>query len=309
MNDTARRRVIAGTMAALLLVGALVVVPTHAIAPHRADFTSVLAIYETPTLITEANSFTVAMQLASAANINRTFFTFCLLTSSRCFQPVMMEPHPGGWWIGTTKPMSSYSGMNVGVRAGFNISIIYNDSYADVQYEPALPNVFANLTIGQEVGNVNMFAITVGQFVYPLGGRVVDATTGAGLAGATVAVTPGNVSSTVTNATGSYAFPGLPNGTYNLSVTKTGYGTQKLQVAIAGGSAFQNVQLTASSSTPPPSHPPASANFFTTSLGLGVLALIVIAAITGILLVARQRRRSRGGSPPPTTGSSGGPAT
>lgn len=282
----------------VLAVGllALTAIPVAGAVPPRAASysTTVLYITQTPSLITEQDRFTIAMDLASSANIDQVYFTFCQLTSSVCYLPVSMLRTTGNLWVGTTGPMTHYNGMNVGVRAGYNITIEYNDT--TVQNEPAVPNMFGNLTVAQSVTGEYMYQITVGQFTYGLSGRVVDSVTGAAVPGAAVSVNATNVSATTTDANGAYSFPALPNGTYTLNVTKAGYPKESLAVSIAGGAATKNVTL--SGTVPPPPAKKTNATSLLSGPVVYLIAGIAIAAILGVILALMLRRRGPRADPP-----------
>src|SRR5215472_16772091 len=97
-----------------LLVGALLLAGLAVPAtPHRPDASGpqVLALYQSPANITEQSAMTVALQVADPVGIAHVWFTFCQLTSSVCYLPITMNPQPGNWNVGTTYPMTDYSGM------------------------------------------------------------------------------------------------------------------------------------------------------------------------------------------------------
>jgi Carboxypeptidase regulatory-like domain len=287
-------------VALLLLVGALLGsgLSTQS---ARASPASVLAIYQTPGLITPQGAFSVALEVSDATNIQQVYFTFCQLTSSVCYRPVVMAPQSGGWFEGTTSPMTSYPGMSNGVRAGYNITIVFNDN--TTFSEPSLPNTFSNLTIATTVTGEYMFEITVHSLVYALSGHVYDSATGRALSGATVNVTPGNVSPAITDAHGAYAFTNLTNGTYAISVSAPGYVASNSTVAIAGQNAVKELSVAPRGGGPP--HGSGSSGgplgFFATPLGIAALAAVAVVALIGSLVGLRRSRRSKvaAGAPPP----------
>jgi hypothetical protein len=205
----------AAVLGAVMLLGAL---PGGA-AAHAAPLgavSNVLMIYQSPTVVTEHDAFTVFMELDNTSNIHQVYFTFCQITTPLCYLPIVMTPDGPHWFEGTTKPMTSYHGMAPGVRAGYNITVLFNDSTNIT--EPSLPNPFTNLTVTDTITGELVFEITVGNPIYGLSGHVYDSATGAPLSRANVALTPGS-NTTTTNASGAYAFSGLANGSDTLTVT------------------------------------------------------------------------------------------
>ncbi len=269
-----------------------------------ATSTGVLSIDQTG-YITEQGSFTVSMQVASSTNIHFVYFTFCQLTSSVCYLPVTMLPQAGNWFVGTTNPMSSYHGMTVGVKAGYNITIVFNDN--STQTEPAMPNAFTNLTIAQTVTGEYMFEMGVSPDIFGLSGVVRDAVTATAIAGATVTLTSGNTTTTTTDGSGAYSFSGLVNGTYSLTIADPGYHLLSKSVTIAGQSTVQNVTISSDSSSSGGSGTGSSGNGGSTVfLGLTLWQIVlpvvlVIGAIIGYLLL-RRRKASRPSPPAPSAG-------
>ncbi|MCI4331015.1 MAG: carboxypeptidase-like regulatory domain-containing protein [Thermoplasmata archaeon] len=209
----------------------------------------VLAIYQS-NYTTEHDNFTVSLEVTNAADISYVYFTFCQLSSPLCYLPVFMTAHGTNWFVGTTHSMSSYHGMTVGVRAGYNITIEYaNNSTLN---EPAVPNPFSNLTIAQSVTGEYMFQMTVRNQLFALSGVVTDQATGAPLPGAMVTASPGNNSTATTGANGAYTIPGLLNGTYKLSVSDHGYRAANQTVVIAGQDLVENIPI--ANATPSASH-------------------------------------------------------
>jgi hypothetical protein len=259
---------------------------------------NVLAIDQS-TYTTEQSNFTVSLQVANSTGIQFVYFTFCQLSSPLCYLPVAMTPHGGNWYSGTTKPMTQYSGMTVGVRAGYNITIEYSGNVNLT--EPAVPNTFTNLTIASSVTGEYMFQMTVMNQVYGLSGLVTDSVTGAGIAGATVSLSGGNISTATTTSAGAYSFAQLPNGSYSLSVSERGYGDQVEYVSIDGQSAVRDVALVNPNESPAGTgsqNHATSAPFYSSPMGLGLLAAIPVIAIVAVALAVRASRRK--GAPPPT---------
>ena len=208
-----------------------------------------VAIDQTPS-VTEQSTFTVAMQLSSSTNVQLVYFTFCQITSPVCYSPVRMTAQGSNWFSGTTLPMSSYPGMRPGAVAGYNITIEYTDN--STFSEPALPNVFGNLTVVDSVSGQYEYRMSVEPLVFALSGVVTDGASGAPVVGAVVAMSPGT-NSTVTSAMGMYDFPGLTNGTYRLLVTASGYDLQNATVDVSGQNATHDFALVnATRSTGPP---------------------------------------------------------
>lgn len=291
-RDGGPRRARAATLvAALSLLIPLVGLAAGQAAPH-AYSVQVVAIEQSRNL-TAQSTMTISMQVASAANIQFVFFTFCQLTSPVCYTPVVMAPHASNWYVGTTNPMTNYSGMRPGVQAGYNITIEFTDNSTFT--EPRLPNAFSNLTVVSSVSGEYMFEVTVRPQVFTLGGVVTDSVTGAGITGATVSLAPGG-NSTVTSGTGAYAFDNLFNGTYTLSVTVSGYNSSAATVVVAGQSQVKDFAL-----TNPNDHakPPSS----TGRSGLAALFsgptlyAIVGGAVAAGALVALWATRSRNSGP------------
>lgn len=264
-----------------------------------------LAITQSPGLITEQSALTVSMELASTTNVVQVWFTFCQLTSSVCYTPVTMNPTGGNWYVGVTKPMSSYNGMNPGVRAGYNITIVYLDN--STFSEPAMPNSFTNLTVAKTIVGSFEFEMMVSNPVYGLAGHVSDGSNGSAVSGANVTVRSANVTnSTSTDAAGNYAFAGLPNGTYTLTVTENGFPSTSKTVVVAGHNAELNVTLAAPGSSGPGASQPAG-NLLGSMYGWAVVgAIVIVAAVVAALLAVRSRRKA---TRPPSGGAGGGSAT
>ena len=264
-----------------------------------AGSSSVVLAIQQSDYTTEHDNFTVSVQVASTAGIQFAYFTFCQLSSPVCYLPVSMVQQGTNWLVGTTKAMTSYPGMVEGVRAGYNITIVYNDN-SNVT-EPTVPNPFANLAVTTSVTGEYMFSMTVSPQVYGLTGVVHDAATGAGIAGANVTITPGNLPSTQTSSTGAYSFSGLVNGTYSLSVSEGGYQSATETVAIAGQPVVKDVALANSSTNPNPGGTGLPSEFAGTTLL--VIGLLIAAVVTAVAVVM-WRRRNRGDRRPPAEGDS-----
>ena len=293
--------VVAGAVLLLLLVAAGG--GATAAAPHPA-LANVLEIDQTSQIV-ETGNFTVSMEVASAADISFAFFTFCQLSSPVCYSPVAMTHQSGDWYAGTTKPMTSYPGMTVGVQAGYNITIDYTNGTN--QTEPQFPNQFTNLTVATEVTGEFLFEMTVSPSSYGLSGVVINAVTNVGIPGATVTLSAGNTTPVTTNASGGYTIGGVPNGNYTLSVSDSGYLTSNQSVEIANGNAVANVPLyTPGSGGPPPQGGHSSSSGINAwfgghgdlAVGGVVIALLVVTA--GLLLWRRRATR-----PAPSSESSG----
>ncbi|MCI4341441.1 MAG: carboxypeptidase-like regulatory domain-containing protein [Thermoplasmata archaeon] len=259
--------------------------------------------------VTEQGNFTVTMEVASTANIQFVYFTFCQLSSPLCYRPVVMTLHGQDQYVGTTNPMYDYNGMTVGVRAGYNITIEYASGVNAT--EPTEPNPFGNLTIAQSVTGEYMFQMTVMNQLYRLSGVVTDSATGQGISGARVTVSPGNDSPTTTNSVGAYSFPSLPNGTYTVSATASGFPTSNSTVPISGGDTVKDITMQGGSINHPSSgNKAAGGNFLTTPLGLGLVVGVPAVIVAGALMAVTKSRKAKkdsrptaarpeAGSPPP----------
>jgi hypothetical protein len=290
-----------------LLVLAVSLGGAHAAAARPASV-SVLALNPTTT-VTEQSTFSLAMHVSDATHIQFAYFTFCQLSSPVCYMPVAMTDQGGNWFVGTTKPMTSYPGMTLGVRAGYNVTIQFTDN--TTQTEPTVPNPFGNLTIAQSVTGEYMFQMTVSEPPFVLSGVVSNAVTGTPLSGATVSIAPGNGTVVTTNATGTYSFWGLANGSYTVSAAAAGYVTTTHAVVIAGKNIEQNLSIPTTSSSP--SNTGGSGSHKGAMLGpitaanVWVLAVVVAAVVVllALLLLLRRRGRSARPAPPDGTGAGG----
>lgn len=268
----------------------------------RASSTSVVTIYQS-TYVTEQENFTVWMQVGNTANIQFVYFTFCQLTNSQCYLPVIMKPHGGGWYVGSTNPMSTYHGMTVGVQAGYNITIDFTDN--STQVEPTYPNPFTNLTLGQTLTGEYMFVMSVSPNVYGLSGVVDDAATGAAVAGASVTLAPGGLTTT-TSSSGAYAFSQLVNGSYTVSVSGAGYRNISQPVTIAGGNAVQNIEVSSSSASPGgggTSNGGLLSVFSGPNAWMVIVPVVVVVVAAGAGLALLRRRRQGPRPPAPEQGS------
>ncbi len=256
----------------------------------------VVAIWQSG-YITEQGNFTVSMELSNVTGIQFVYFAFCQLSSPVCYQPIVMTLHGTNLYVGTTDRMSSYDGMTEGVRAGYNITIEFADN--STLREPNLPNAFSNLTVAQEVGGENMFEMTVSPQLYGLSGIVTNSVTGAAIAGASVALSPGNQATATTTASGAYTFSGLLNGTYSLSVSYPGFTNDTQSIAISGQDLVKDLSLSNSSSGSKTTGGGGSSSLpgGTTLWLVLALVVIVIAVVAGLLVV----RRRKPTAPPPSS--------
>ena len=300
-----RRRVLAAAALAGLILLALPVPPAHA-QPRPAASGEVLAI-EQSSYVTEQQNFTVSMQVTDPANISLAYFTFCQLTNSLCYAPVRMTLQNTNWFVGTTKPMSSYRGMVVGIAAGYNITIDHTNNVNTSL--PAMPNAFGNLTVATTNVGWYMFQMTVGPQLFGLRGAVHDGATGSAVSGATVTLTalasatingsgayPAATNETTTNASGGFAFTCLVNGSYTLTVTAAGLPTSNETVQISGNDAVHNVALITSSSGQPVQGGSAGLFGGLSATLIAVIVVVALAALAGGLLLMKRRRG------PPTQG-------
>jgi Carboxypeptidase regulatory-like domain len=248
---------------------------------------------------TEQDNFTVSLEVANTAGIQFVYFTFCQLSSPVCYLPVSMALQGTNWYVGTTKPMTSYLGMTVGVRAGYNITIVYSDNQNVT--EPTVPNPFGNLTIAQSVTGEYMFQMTVSPSVYALRGVVADSATSTGISGARVSLTPGTHLAITTGSTGAYSFPGLLNGTYTVSVSQHGYQTINASVAIAGRDAVKDISLANDSSllNHHGSRPSGMWGLFNPFVGVGpwVIAAVLVGVVALVAFAIMRKRKPKGDSP------------
>ena len=287
------------SLVAVLLVGGL----SGAAAAPRPHVTAarVLAITQSPMTVGETDTVTVSLQVNDTSNIQQIYFTFCQLTSSRCYLPVVMTPQASNWFVGTTEPMTAYPGMNPGVSAGYNITLLYTDN--STSFEPSVPNAFSNLTLATTVTGEYVFKVTVATPTYGLSGRVYDSASGSGVAGATVSLSPGNATAVTTDATGAYAFAPMPNGSYTIWVNRSGYLNSSLSVLITNASVVKDVGLTASAVPKAHTEPQSPFGFLSTPVGmLAIVALLVVVAVV-VIALARRGRSRRGGPASPPSGS------
>ncbi|MCI4358293.1 MAG: carboxypeptidase-like regulatory domain-containing protein [Thermoplasmata archaeon] len=278
--------------AALLLVG---IGGAFAQAPKGAPTVVVQAINQS-SRITEHDSLTVSIEVASTANIQLVFFNFCRLTESVCYAPVIMSQQGSNWFVGTTKPMSSYRGMAVGVSAGYNITLQLTNNVNVT--EPGLPNAFTNLTVAESVvPGYYYYKMTVANPLFALSGMVYDSTTGHALAGATVSLLPGS-NTTTTSAAGAYSFSGLLNGSYTVSVSEHGYRSSSTTVAVAGSDAVADLRIT-NSTLPVSNHGTAGSKWWSSYSLDGVSPFIFVPAIlvaVGLFAFFASRRMKGGRS-------------
>jgi hypothetical protein len=294
---------LAGGAAVLAVVGllVLVVVLGNATAAPRPALWNVLAIKQS-SYVTEQSTFTVSLEVANPANIQLMYFSFCQLTKGLCYTPpiTMVDQAGTNWFVGTTNRMTSYAGMTVGVRAGYNITIEYANQ-TNVT-EPTMPNPFTNLTVASSVTDEYMFEMTVMNQEYGLSGVISNSQTGAPIPGASVSLSPGNDSPTTTSATGVYSFAGLPNGTYAVSVSEEGVGSGGGAVTISGSNVSQDFEISNGSS--PPTQPTAGSggSSMASIADLSLYVIVpVVAIVIGLLLFSRARKRKARGPPPSDT--------
>lgn len=285
-------------------VGAAGGTPTAAASHRAANTTGILAIRASAYTIEQSN-FSVGIEVANPSSVHFAYFTFCQLSSPLCYQPVAMSQNSTNWFSGTTKLMSSYNGMLVGVQAGYNITVEYTNNTNVTA--PTLPNSYPSLTVAQEVcaptpcSGAYMFEMSVGPNLYSVSGTVKDAATGAAISGATVTVTPGS-NTTTTSSTGSYTLGGLVNGSYTLSISHNGYEASSQAVTINGQSAVQDIPLSnGSGSTGTPSGG-GSANPLSGPVlwAVAAVAIVVVVAL-GAMLLRRRGGGGRGAPPAPAT--------
>ncbi|HUI38384.1 MAG TPA: carboxypeptidase-like regulatory domain-containing protein, partial [Thermoplasmata archaeon] len=120
----------------------------------------------------------------------------------------------------------------------------------------------------------------------------------AAIVGANVSLSPatGTAVTTTTNASGSYSFAALYNGTYSILVSKGGYKSIDTTVSISGQDAIKNVMITTNGSSSPSggnSSKP-SGGFLGTAAGQGVVVGVAVVAILVALAAAFLRRRKKG---------------
>jgi hypothetical protein len=265
-------------------------------APQSASW-AVLGIHQS-NYTTEQSAFTVGVQVADPGSVSLAYFTFCQLSSPVCYTPVEMSLVGTNWFEGTTERMASYDGMVVGVRAGYNITITYANN--TTVREPDLPNSFSNLTVATEVGGEYMFEMSVGNQLYGLTGDVMDATTHAGIAGASVSLTPGNGTVSTTTTSGAYSFRDLANGTYTISVAVPGYPSSSTTAVVKGANLTKDLNLSSGGIvTPPPAKTTSktSPNFLTSPTGLAVIGVVVVVVVVAVVSLMMSRK-GKAGAPP-----------
>ena len=122
--------------------------------------------------------------------------------------------------------------------------------------------------------------------------------------GATVTLTPGT-NSTRTDSLGAYAFTGLFNGTYTVSVAYAGFHSSNAAVNVAGKNAVQDFALL--NATPAPCQGGCASgsgesnglSSFLGGTGKYVVVAIIVVAV-GALAAFWAVRRRKGQLPPPT---------
>lgn len=271
----------------------------------RASPTGVLQIQQSPNPLPNG-SLTVSMKVANPSSVKLVYYSFCQLSQPICYTPpITMTLNATNWFVGSTKPMSSYAGMTPGKEAGYNITIEYANN-TNVT-EPHLPNAFSNLVVKTEVGGEYMFGMVVRGQVFALHGVVTDASSGRAISGATVTISP-SYNTTTTDSTGAYVFTGLANGTYNLSVTDSGFTSRVTSIQINGTSVVKDVTLASTGGG-------STSSWWSASFqGIPLLALlggaIAVAVLVAIWGWGRRKRKVEpatptvsGGSSPPASGS------
>ncbi len=301
-------RTTAVATALLLVVAFLGVLPVGSAAPAAAPPTasprasvaepSVLAITQSPSRILEQDNMTVAVELTDTSAVKLVWFTFCQLSSALCYLPVVVMTAEGnGWYTGSTYAMSAYSGMNVSIRAGYNITVqLQNDSNFT---EPHLPNAFPGLTVAVSISGEYLYQMQVSPNVYDLQGTIDYAGTSTPIDGANVSLDPGHLSTT-TSASGGYEFDNLTNGSYTLNISKGDYRATNVSVAIDGGNVVKDLSVSNSTVVGVGSPGPTTANpsFFATTTGHAVLAGAVVVIVVVAVIVLLLRRRPPGAASP-----------
>ena len=132
-----------------------------------------------------------------------------------------------------------------------------------------------------------------------ISGTVTDASTKAGIVGATVTYSgSGGTDTTPTTTGGAYSFTNVPAGTYTVSVSATGYTgqTSSTLTVTAGGSVTQNFALTASTTILSVVETFGAANSGATG-GTTLTATTATATGSGDLLVVALRARGASAAP------------
>ncbi len=291
-----------GSVAGVLLPPAAAQGPSERALAHPA-VAQVVSIYQTPSRITQQDKMNVYLELASSTGIEQIYYTFCQLTSSICYTPpVVMQPIGGNWYEGSTKPMTGYSGMTPGIRAGYNITIEYT-SGANLT-EPSIPNAFSNLTVAQSITGEYLYQMSVSNLTYVLSGQVLNQTSGQPIDGANVTISPGNGTTSVTNTAGDYSFAGVGNGTYTISVSAAGYHPQAITVAVDGSSVSKQVELTSTASkVTTPAKTSSAPSFWGSTEGYLVLVAVAVIVVLVAALEVRALRRRRPPNTSPTEAS------
>jgi hypothetical protein len=305
--------------AALLAASMLVTIagPAGAQAPHPAS-SLIVAIDQNHPILADG-TLNVSMEIASTAGVQLIYYQFCGMTKPVCYTPsiTMVENGSSNWYAGSTKPMNQYQGMSYGVAAGYNITIEFTNG--TMVHYPTPSSSFPGVTVAlAALADEWVFEVVVQNQTFDLQGTVTNSTSGHGLAGATVSLTPGT-NTTVTGPTGTYSFPGLFNGTYQLTVSESGYASQELTVQVAGKPVTKNIALSTHGSGPGQGSPPGggggsgplSALTTGTTLYVGIAVVVVVVALAAAWAM-RRRPRPRTGSPPdpppdPPVAGGGGP--
>jgi hypothetical protein len=303
-------RLASSLVAVALLACALL--PLGAATPIRraASGPTVLDILQGPNRITEHSGMTVSVEISEPSKVHFAYYTFCRLGNAVCYAPpITLLPRAGSdWFVGTTQPMANYTGMVIGEQAGYNITIQYTNNVNVT--EPSNPNPFTNLSIAQSVSGEYLFAMTVESNVYDLSGHVYDASTHAPISGASVSIGPAAANQT-TSSSGAYTFVGLVNGSYTVTVIKSGYYIGTRSTTISGSNATDDLSLS-NTSGPPPSGSSSGGgwgNVLTNPAVIYVVAAVVVAVILLELFVLRRRPRPPAPIAPPSTAPSSPPGS
>ena len=182
----------------------------------------------------------------------------------------------------STSPAQEYTTSSTGAYSSAGVA---NGTYT---ITASIAGYVANSSIvtisGQDVSK-DIYLLVSGPAIYTLTGHVYIAGTTTGVSGATVTLSPGDLTST-TDATGAYSFGGVANGTYMITVTEGGYQAGTATVTVSGQSAVQDISLTHSSGGG------GTWGFLTTTIGI-VIEVLVAAVVVGLVAYSISRRRKR----------------
>ncbi|MGI0071274.1 MAG: carboxypeptidase regulatory-like domain-containing protein [Thermoplasmata archaeon] len=176
---------------------------------------------------------------------------------------------------------NSYGGYSISVAAGsYSVRVSATGFVAATGTATVRPGTTTSLN----------FTLKVAAASYPAAGVVVAAE-GGPLSHATVQARNGSTSvSTVSDANGSFSLA-LPNGTYTITATDSGYDPASVTVTVAGGP-VRSVDLSLTSAagsgsgTSPAGNPSGSGGW----IPLAGIAAIGIAVVAGAMLLLRRRR-------------------